>query len=94
MPERLQVQVVHVLADRVFLRDLDLPAGATVADALAASGVFDEFPALAEAPDVGVHSLRVGMERPLRNHDRVELYRPLQVDPKEARRRRATRHKS
>ena len=63
---------------------LDLPDAATVADALKASG-FDQ-------SGVGAYAVfgeRAMLGDVLREGDRVELLRPLQVDPKEARRRRA-----
>ena len=63
---------------------LDLPDAATVADALKASG-FDQ----AGVGAYAVFGERVMPDDVLREGDRVELLRPLQVDPKEARRRRA-----
>ena len=62
-------------------RSLNLPAGATVRDALAASGL--------EGPACGIFGKRVALDRKLAEGDRVEIYRPLALDPKEARRRRA-----
>ena len=73
---------------------LSLPAGATVLDALAASGL------PARYPQVDFSALKCGvwgkLRQPsdtLREHDRVEFYRPLQVDPKEARRLRYRQHR-
>jgi putative ubiquitin-RnfH superfamily antitoxin RatB of RatAB toxin-antitoxin module len=62
-------------------RSLELPAGATVRDALAASGF--------EGRACGVFGKRVELDHRLNDGDRVEIYRPLALDPKEARRRRA-----
>ena len=67
--------------------ELRLPVGATVADALAASGVHERHPAT-RALAVGVWGRLAALSQPLRERDRVELYRPLAVDPKEARRLR------
>lgn len=66
---------------------LTLPAGSTVEDALRASGLG---PAAAPGADVAfaVWGRVVPAATPLRDRDRVELLRPLQVDPKEARRLR------
>jgi putative ubiquitin-RnfH superfamily antitoxin RatB of RatAB toxin-antitoxin module len=63
---------------------VELPEGATVADAVAAAG-------LTPAGHVGmaVHGESATGDRPLRDGDRVELLRPLAIDPKDARRRRA-----
>lgn len=71
---------------------LSMPAGSTVAQALQASGVLVRFPTLvaqaAGAADVGIWGRLATLQQALRDGDRVELYRPLQVDPKEARRLR------
>lgn len=64
-----------------------LPAGSTAAQALEASGLLTEFPELAGAP-MGVWGRACAANHLLRDLDRVELYRSLTVDPKEARRLR------
>ena len=61
-----------------------LPAGATVEDALAASG----WPLL-DIAAVAIFGERVERHARLHDGDRVELLRPLSIDPKDARRRRA-----
>ena len=68
---------------------LQLAPGATVADALRASGLQVRHPGLAldELP-VGIWGASCDRDDALRDRDRVELYRPLRVDPKEARRLR------
>lgn len=66
-------------------RSLNLPAGATVRDALAASGL--------EGHACGIFGKRVTLDRKLAEGDRVEVYRPLALDPKEARRQRALKNK-
>jgi uncharacterized protein len=67
---------------------LDLPAASTVRDALAASGLLDRHGLGIDAVLVGVWGRRCDLTRVLRDGDRVELYRTLTVDPKEARRLR------
>lgn len=69
---------------------LELPAGATVRQALAATGWMERYPELASAP-VGVWGRKASAEQLLRTGDRVEIYRPLRVDPKVARRERFAR---
>jgi putative ubiquitin-RnfH superfamily antitoxin RatB of RatAB toxin-antitoxin module len=71
---------------------LRLPAGSTVAQALQASGLAQECPErdLAAAP-VGIWGRKAGREQVLRERDRVEVCRPLRVDPKVARRERFAR---
>lgn len=70
------------------LTALRLPAGATVADALRASGVLARHGIGDGELRVGVWSRACTPQQMLRERDRVELYRPLAVDPKEARRLR------
>ena len=68
---------------------IELPAGATLIDALRASGVLERHPHIDLARQaVGVWGRVCPLDAPLKEGDRVEIYRPLQVDPKEARRRR------
>jgi len=62
---------------------------ATVADALQASGMLQRHGLDAAAIGVGVFGSECQPERALREGDRVEIYRPLQVEPKTARRLRA-----
>jgi putative ubiquitin-RnfH superfamily antitoxin RatB of RatAB toxin-antitoxin module len=64
---------------------LNLSPGATVRDAVVASG----FAVDLENGAFGVFGRRVALDRALAEGDRVEIYRPLAMDPKEARRRRA-----
>jgi uncharacterized protein len=65
---------------------LDLHGGTTVLQALQASGLAREFD-LRSAP-VGVWGRKARLSQPLRDGDRIEVYRPLTVDPKVARRER------
>jgi len=85
---RITVAVALVSVQEVI--ELELPEGSRVADALAAARVDERFPnaGLAEAT-VGIWSRPCGRHTVLRDGDRVELYRPLVVDPKQARRARA-----
>ncbi|MBB4129492.1 MULTISPECIES: RnfH family protein [unclassified Xanthomonas] len=81
----MRVEVVLAWPDRYSSVSLDLADGTTVAEAIAASGLALEQPPVAQA----VHGLIARPDQVLRDGDRVELLRPLLLDPKEARRRRA-----
>lgn len=83
------MQVVLAWPHRGLERELLLDEGATVADAqrLAALGFDDEIAGHA------VFGVAVAPSTLLRDGDRLELLRPLQLDPKEARRRRAQRQR-
>jgi putative ubiquitin-RnfH superfamily antitoxin RatB of RatAB toxin-antitoxin module len=85
----VHVEVAYCPAPGVTdLSALDLPDGSTVADALQASGVLGRHGLQADAVDVGVWFRAAETTALLRDRDRIELYRPLTVDPKEARRLR------
>jgi putative ubiquitin-RnfH superfamily antitoxin RatB of RatAB toxin-antitoxin module len=69
-----------------------LPPGSTVLQALQECGVQVAFPSLdLHTAAVGVWGHKAGLEQVLRESDRVEIYRPLKVDPKLARRERFRR---
>ena len=91
----IRVVVAYSPAPReVDLTDLALPAGATVGDALAASGLAARHPALdLRASKLGVWGKLAAPDTVLRDGDRVEVYRGLKVDPKEARRQRYRSHR-
>jgi uncharacterized protein len=91
--DALAVELVFAESPRQLHRlSLSLPAGATVADALRASGWREQLGAdVVDGLRVGVWGRTCEPQAILRDHDRIELYRPLQVDPKEARRQRYRR---
>lgn len=68
---------------------MQVEEGCTVAQALLASGLAQQFPDMSSVtPAVGIWGKKVGMTHMLRDQDRLEIYRPLTVDPKVARRER------
>ena len=90
MPAEIDVEVVFGIPAQQRLVSLRLQSGATVADAIEKSGLAREF------ADHDLSSLSVGVwghlaarDAVLSAGDRVEIYRPLQMDPREARRRLA-----
>lgn len=90
MDETLTVEVCFALPARQEVVSVTLPVGATLADAVNASGLQALF------PEEDFETLKKGIwgevkdaSQQLRQGDRVEIYRPLVFDPKEARRRRA-----
>jgi len=72
---------------------LELPAGSTLADALTASGWLAQSGWALDSLRCGVWGRVQPLEHALRDGDRVEVYRPLKVDPKEARRLRYKRQR-
>lgn len=84
------VEVAYATPARQSLLKLAVPAGTTVAEAIERSAIREEFPEIAEQPEaVGIFGRKVALEQPLRDGDRVEIYRPLLADPKEKRKERA-----
>ena len=92
---RIAVAVAYSPApERVDHVALRLPAGATVNEALRESGLLLRHPEIDLAVQkVGVWGKLCPLDHALRDGDRVEVYRPLKVDPKEARRQRYRRHR-
>lgn len=88
--ETLQILVVAMHEGKLWQRSLTLPAGATIEHSLSASGYFSDFPTSSiEQLSVGIFGKHLPAHHLLEDHDRVEIYAPLRVDPKIARRRRA-----
>ncbi|UGB39344.1 RnfH family protein [Frateuria soli] len=84
----IAVEVVLALPGRTLRRRLVLGAGSTAGDAVAAVDLGEDG-MLVDPQRLGIFGHRVPPGHPLRDGDRVEVYRSLLVDPKEARRRRA-----
>src|SRR5262249_33703534 len=86
----ITVSIVYALPERATEIELSLASGSTIADALEKSGLAALHPEvdLTRCP-VGAFGRRVRRDRMLADGDRVEVYRPLVADPKDARRRRA-----
>ena len=92
-PGRIRVAVACSPSPGVAVEvELWMPHGATAADAIRASGLCERFPAGGlEQQETGIWGRPCGPDTQLQSGDRVELYRPLAMDPKEARRLRASR---
>jgi len=90
MADRIAVEVVFALPGRQRVYRVELEQGSCVMQAIETSGVLRDEPGLVVDPArLGVFARRVGPDDLLHDGDRVEVYRPLLLDPKEARRQRA-----
>jgi putative ubiquitin-RnfH superfamily antitoxin RatB of RatAB toxin-antitoxin module len=90
----IRVEVAYSPRPRVVdVVELVLPAGSRVCDALRASGLVSRHGLDESTLRAGVWGRAQEPSAPLRDRDRVEIYRPLKVDPKEARRQRYRRHR-
>jgi putative ubiquitin-RnfH superfamily antitoxin RatB of RatAB toxin-antitoxin module len=85
----LKVEIVYALPEREESARVAVPSGATVRDVLAKSGLLHLL-----RGKVGIFGKVVREDTPVADGDRVEIYRPLAVDPKEARRARAATYTS
>lgn len=86
---RIRIEVVYALPGEQALVALEVPAGTTVGDAIARSGLDRRF--AIGAARAGIYGRVVSAATALQDGDRVEIYRPLIADPKAARRQRAGR---
>lgn len=86
----ITVEVAYARVDVQVILPVEVAEGATVAEALRLSGILEDFPEIDLAVQkIGVFGKLVNGTQTLRAGDRVEIYRPLVADPKEARKRRA-----
>ena len=87
-----RAEVCYAGPEGQFLLPVELPEGATLGDAIEASGIRARVPGLVvDDRHVGVFSKPKPLSTPVGEGDRVEIYRPLKIDPREARRERAAK---
>jgi putative ubiquitin-RnfH superfamily antitoxin RatB of RatAB toxin-antitoxin module len=86
----IRVEVVYALPQEQVVVSLQVDSGTTLAQAIECSGLLERYPEIDLSRNrVGIFGKLVDLDATLRDRDRVEIYRPLLADPKEARRRRA-----
>lgn len=86
----MHVEVAYALPNQQWLVRIAVPANCTVTEAITRSGLDARVPGgLPPDAKLGVWNRITSGEEPLKEGDRVEIYRPLLADPKEARRNRA-----
>lgn len=84
------VEIVYARPENQVLLGLKLPEGSTVGQAIEASGLLNLFPEIELAVNkVGIFGSVCALDQPLKQNDRVEIYRSLQHDPKDIRRLKA-----
>ena len=90
MAEKIKISVCYAPASQPILHVLEVEEGTTIGQAIEISGILQEAPEinLVTMP-VGIYGKKRTLDTVLRARDRVEIYRPLIADPKDARRRRA-----
>ena len=90
MSRKIAVEVAYALPEKQYLQQVKLDEGATVEDAIRASGLLElRLDIDLTKNKVGIYSRPVKLGDVVNDGDRVEIYRPLIADPKELRRQRA-----
>jgi putative ubiquitin-RnfH superfamily antitoxin RatB of RatAB toxin-antitoxin module len=86
----IDIEVVYALPEKQIVRQMNLPEGTTAEQAVKLSGILPQFPDIDLLKNrLGIYGKLIPPATVLGNRDRVEIYRPLKVDPKENRRKRA-----
>ena len=94
MADQIRVEVVYALPNTQEILSVNLAPGATVAQAVEASGILQKYPEIDLGKNkLGVFAKLAKPDTALRDRDRVEIYRPLIADPKAVRKQRAAEGK-
>ena len=91
---KITVEVVLALPDKQHLRLLKLPEKSTVLDAIAHSGLAEEYPQIVQQKLFARRGKRILPDDIIENFDRIDICRPLTIDPKTARILRAEKQKA
>ena len=92
MRKTIPIEVAYALPAQQLILKLQVEEGMTAEQAILASGILEKFPEIDLAQSkIGIFGKLSKPDTVLRDHDRVEIYRPLAKDPKQARRERAAR---
>lgn len=87
---QFQIELVYINPPTQHVQHLNVTAGDTIEKVIKDSGVLSKFPELDFTVNkIGIYNKLVDLEYLLQEGDRLEIYRPLKIDPKEARRKRA-----
>ncbi|QSA98981.1 RnfH family protein [Methylococcus sp. EFPC2] len=88
----MKIEVAYAKPGEQVLLALDVLEGSTAEQAIRQSGILERFPEIdLEQAKIGIYSKPCKLDQPVKSGDRLEIYRPLIADPKEARRNRAAK---
>jgi len=94
MPEEIMVEVAYALPEEQVIISIKVPTKSDVKQAIKKSGIQKKFPNIDLSKNkVGIFGKKTTLDHPLKDRDRIEIYRPLILDPKEMRRKRAAKEK-
>jgi putative ubiquitin-RnfH superfamily antitoxin RatB of RatAB toxin-antitoxin module len=92
MPEEIMVEVAYALPEEQVIISIKVPTKSDVKQAIEKSGIQKKFPSIDLSKNkVGIFGKKTTLDHPLKDRDRIEIYRPLILDPKEMRRKRAAK---
>ena len=96
MSDNISIEIAYALPDKQRIVKLHVPPGTTALEAVTLSKLDEVFGELVVGPDlkIGVWGKAISADRVLAAGERVEIYRPLLVDPKEVRKARAAKAKA
>lgn len=88
--QHIMVEVAYALPNQQLIIPIQVSPGTNAEAAIQASGILQKFPEIdLKVNQIGIFGKLTKLDTPLRNLDRVEIYRPLIADPKEVRKQRA-----
>ncbi len=88
----INIEVVYALPNHAYLIPVKVNSGTTLRQGIESSGILEKCPEINLARNkVGIYSKPRALDYVLKDGDRIEIYRPLIIDPKEARRKRANK---
>lgn len=94
-PDTFTVEVIYPLPHEQLLMKVRVPTGSSIRDGIQASGILTHYPELnLETLEAGIFGKLAKLDTPLRERDRIEIYRPLIADPKAVRKQRAAEGKT
>ena len=87
--KKINIEVAYATTAHTYLLSVAVPDGSTIAQGIDVSGILGECPEINfDQNKVGIFSKLKSLDDKLKEGDRIEIYRPLKIDPKEARRKR------
>jgi len=93
--QKILVEVVYALPDEQTLLAFEVEEGTVAEDVIKKSGILEQYPEIdLSKQKIGLFSKLIKLDQPLREKDRIEIYRPLIADPKEVRKKRAAEGKT
>jgi len=84
----VNVEIIYIKGSEIEHLKFEMPCGSTAYNLLNLSGLLEKHPEITQLP-LGIYSKRIHLNTVLKNGDRVEIYCPLLIDPKQKRRERA-----